>query len=34
MKSVVVFLMVLGLSCMQTFGQESIKKDTISLVQG
>mgnify|MGYP007115073368 CR=1 FL=1 len=31
MKSVVVFLMALGLSCMQIFGQESIKKDTIKL---
>ena len=34
MKSVVVFLMVLGLSCMQIFGQESIKKDTIKLGAG
>lgn len=31
MKSVVVLLMVLGLSCMQIFGQESIKKDTMKL---
>lgn len=34
MKSVVVFLMALGLSCMQIFGQESIKKDTIKLGAG
>lgn len=34
MKSVVVFLMLLGLSCMQIFGQESIKKDTIKLDAG
>ena len=34
MKSVVVFLMLLGLSCMQIFGQESIKKDTIKLGTG
>lgn len=34
MKSVVVFLMLLGLSCMQSFGQESIKKDTINLGAG
>ena len=29
-----VFLMALGLSCMQIFGQESIKKDTIKLGAG
>lgn len=34
MKSVVAFLMLLGLSCMQIFGQESIKKDTIKLGTG
>lgn len=34
MKSVLVFLMLLGLSCMQVFGQESIKKDTIKLDAG
>lgn len=34
MKSVLVFLMLLGLSCTQVFGQESIKKDTIKLDAG